>query len=189
MSRFNPCNCPAGNKERGEHHAPDCPSFTGMTAAMAAMLSVSGHKGSKAVTDKLKAVAKVYEHAQGFLYVSFISCGDDLCSKDDHLIRLTDHEAAMSTLQEDRDQQYDMKVKAREQRDAVTNSRAADKARIAELVRALRKVAGEVDGNIRECVRDCVNQRGNVQDIYDYCDNIDTAIDAVLAQQGKEGGV
>ena len=77
------------------------------------------------------------------------------------VVRLTDHEAA----------------------------RAADKARIAELVRALRKVAGEVDGNIRECVRDCVNQRGNVQDIYDYCDNIDTAIDAVLAQQGKEGGV
>ena len=55
MSRFNPCNCPAGNKERGEHHAPDCPSFTGMTAAMAAMLSVSGHKGSKAMTDKQKA--------------------------------------------------------------------------------------------------------------------------------------
>tara|TARA_R110002124_G_scaffold175317_1_gene343080 strand:- start:2890 stop:3216 length:327 start_codon:yes stop_codon:yes gene_type:complete len=66
-------------------------------------------------------------------------------------------------------------------------ARAADKARIAELQAALRKVAGEVDGNIRECVRDCVNQRGNVQDIYDYCDNIDTAIDAALAQQGKEG--
>ena len=79
--------------------------------------------------------------------------------QDTKVIRLTDYEAA----------------------------RAADKARIAELQAALRKVAGEVDGNIRECVRDCVNQRGNVQDIYDYCDNIDTAIDAALAQQGKEG--
>lgn len=68
------------------------------------------------------------------------------------------------------------------------DSRAADKARIEELQAALRKIAGEVDGNIRGCVRDCVNQRGNVQDIYDYCDNIDNAIDAALAQQGKEGG-
>lgn len=39
---------------------------------------------------------------------------------DEPLIRLTDHEAAIAELRADRDQQYDMKVKAREQRDAVT---------------------------------------------------------------------
>lgn len=38
----------------------------------------------------------------------------------EELIRLTDHEAAIAELQADRDQQYDMKVKAREQRDVVT---------------------------------------------------------------------
>ena len=59
--------------------------------------------------------------------------------------------------------------------------------RLAELETALRNIAAEVDGNIRECVRDCVNQRGNVQDIYDYCDRIDATVDAALAQQGKEG--
>lgn len=65
--------------------------------------------------------------------------------------------------------------------------RAADKARIAALEATLRTISEEVDGNIRECVRDCVNQLGNVQDIYDYCDRIDATIDAALAQQGKEG--
>ncbi|MGF0333509.1 hypothetical protein [Ectopseudomonas toyotomiensis] len=41
MSRFLRCNCPAGVAAPGERHAPDCPSFTGMTAPMAAMLAVS----------------------------------------------------------------------------------------------------------------------------------------------------
>jgi len=191
MSLFNPCNCPAGNKERGEHHAPDCPSFTGMTAAMAAMLSVSGHKGSKAVTDKPGDYPEDYADGENQYECVCSQCRSSfyghkrrvICKncimtdkpevrgfeivgahdnhRQDHfhldrnsqsanalavhwgqrgcrtsvepLIRLTDHEAAMSTLREDRDQQYDMKVKAREQRDAVTTSRAADKARIAEL--------------------------------------------------------
>ena len=59
--------------------------------------------------------------------------------------------------------------------------------RVTELEAALRNIAAEVDGNIRECVRDCVNQRGNVQDIYDYCDRIEATVEEALSQQGKEG--
>ena len=44
MSRFSRCNCPAGAAAAGERHAPDCPSFTGMTAPMAAMLAVSSRQ-------------------------------------------------------------------------------------------------------------------------------------------------
>jgi len=58
--------------------------------------------------------------------------------------------------------------------------------RVTELEAALRNIAAEVDGNIRECVRDCVNQRGNVQDIYDYCDRIDSTVGEALSHQGKE---
>jgi hypothetical protein len=41
VSRFNLCNCPAGVNAEGARHAPDCPSYTGLTARMAAMLAVS----------------------------------------------------------------------------------------------------------------------------------------------------
>ena len=85
------------------------------------------------------------------------------------LIRLADHE----------------RLQAETER--LQAARAADKARIEELEAALRNISAEVDGNIRECVRDCVNQRGNVQDIYEYCDRIDSTVGAALAQQGKEG--
>lgn len=61
------------------------------------------------------------------------------------LIRLADHEAALAGLRADRDQQYDMKVKAREQRDAVTSARAADKAQIAELGEALAYALADFD--------------------------------------------
>ena len=67
------------------------------------------------------------------------------------LIRLADHEAALAGLRADRDQQYDMKVKAREQRDAVTSARAADKARINELLGLLREARELIGhGDFRE---------------------------------------
>ncbi len=57
---------------------------------------------------------------------------------------------------------------------------------------ALAHVAAQVDGNIREAVRDCVNFIGDVQDIYGYCDQIDeiidTAIDPDLAGEGNANG-
>ena len=57
---------------------------------------------------------------------------------------------------------------------------------------ALAHVAAQVDGNIREAVRDCVNFIGDVQDIYGYCDQIDeiidTAIDPDLAKEGNANG-
>ena len=49
MSRFARCNCPAGVSAPGERHAPDCPSYSGITAPMAAMmaggLSTQPHAG------------------------------------------------------------------------------------------------------------------------------------------------
>ena len=65
---------------------------------------------------------------------------------------------------------------------------AADKARIDELEGLLRHIRNQIEGNIDVCVRDCVNQRGNVQEIYGYCEQITAHIDAALAKQGKEGG-
>lgn len=51
---------------------------------------------------------------------------------------------------------------------------------------AMAEVIRQVDGNIRETVRDCVNGSHDVQDIYDYCDLIEEAICAALA--AKESG-
>ncbi|MCF5224651.1 hypothetical protein [Pseudomonas syringae] len=52
---------------------------------------------------------------------------------------------------------------------------------------ALRKslcdVMTEVDGNIRETVRDCVNGRDEVQDIYGYCDSIEAIVGAALSKE------
>lgn len=57
---------------------------------------------------------------------------------------------------------------------------------------ALADVAAQIDGSIRETVRDCVNFIGDVQDIYGYCDQIDsiidTAIDPDLAKEGDAIG-
>ena len=50
---------------------------------------------------------------------------------------------------------------------------------------AMVEVMRQVDGNIRETVRACVNGGHDVQDIYDYCDLIEEAIGAALA--AKEG--
>lgn len=49
---------------------------------------------------------------------------------------------------------------------------------------AMVEVMRQVDGNIRETVRDCVNGGHDVQDIYDYCDLIEEAIDAAMAGKG-----
>lgn len=48
------------------------------------------------------------------------------------------------------------------------------------LNKALREVMAEVDLNIRETVRDCVNGLPDVQDIYGYCDRIETIIEGAL---------
>lgn len=50
------------------------------------------------------------------------------------------------------------------------------------LRKALGEISGQVDGNIRCAVRDAVNCRGDVQDIYDYCNTIDAIIDAAMTK-------
>lgn len=52
---------------------------------------------------------------------------------------------------------------------------------------ALQRISAEVDGNIREAVRDCVNCRGDANDIYGYCDSIDQIIDAAMAKEASHG--
>lgn len=51
------------------------------------------------------------------------------------------------------------------------------------LRKALGKISVQVDGNIRCTVRDVVNGLPDVQDIYDYCDNIDEIIAAAMAKE------
>lgn len=52
---------------------------------------------------------------------------------------------------------------------------------------AMREISEQVDGNIRCAVRDVVNCRGDVQDIYGYCDTIDEIIDAAVAKEASHG--
>lgn len=56
------------------------------------------------------------------------------------------------------------------------------KAEVEALRQALRDVMTQVDGNIRETVRDCVNGHNDVQDIYGYCDTIEGLIDAAVSK-------
>ena len=53
-----------------------------------------------------------------------------------------------------------------------------------ELLVLLRSIKGDIELNIEDCVRDCVNGSGNVQHIYDYCERIKARIDATLAKLG-----
>lgn len=61
------------------------------------------------------------------------------------------------------------------------------KAESEALRKALGEISGQVDGNIRCAVRDVVNCRGDVQDIYGYCDNIDEIIEAAMAKEANHG--
>jgi len=65
-----------------------------------------------------------------------------------------------------------------EERDAL----GAENLRMRE---ALEEISRQIDGDIRPTVRDCVNGMPDVQDIYDYCDAIEQAIDEALSS-GKE---
>lgn len=69
-----------------------------------------------------------------------------------------------------------MQFEARQERDQL-------KAENEALRKALGEISGQVDGNIRCAVRDVVNCRGDVQDIYGYCDNIDEIIAAAKAKE------
>lgn len=51
------------------------------------------------------------------------------------------------------------------------------------LRKALREVMTQVDGNIRETVRDCVNGHNDVQDIYGYCDAIEAVVGGALLSE------
>jgi regulator of replication initiation timing len=53
------------------------------------------------------------------------------------------------------------------------------------LRKALMNVMTQVDGNIRETVRDCVNGHDDVQDIYGYCDSIEGIIDAAMSKEAQ----
>ncbi|WP_434577627.1 hypothetical protein [Pseudomonas sp. Z1-6] len=50
------------------------------------------------------------------------------------------------------------------------------------LRQALQAITAQVDGNIRPTVRDCVNGQNNVQDIYGYCDQIESIAAAAMKE-------
>ncbi|MBI6621152.1 hypothetical protein YA0783_22905 [Pseudomonas corrugata] len=50
------------------------------------------------------------------------------------------------------------------------------------LRQALQSIATQVDGNIRPTVRDCINGQNNVQDIYGYCDQIESIAAAAMKE-------
>ncbi|MCV4287893.1 hypothetical protein OH708_08250 [Pseudomonas capsici] len=51
------------------------------------------------------------------------------------------------------------------------------------LRKAMNQIMEQVDGNIRETVRDCVNGRDDVQDIYGYCNTIEEIIGAAMTKE------
>ena len=53
----------------------------------------------------------------------------------------------------------------------------------ADLVEVMRDIRRQIDGNIRPTVRDCINGMPDHNDIYDYCDAIEAAIDASIQEQ------
>jgi hypothetical protein len=55
----------------------------------------------------------------------------------------------------------------------------------AELVETMRDISRQIDGNIRPTVRDCINGMPDHNDIYDYCDAIEAAIDAAIQEQAQ----
>lgn len=67
--------------------------------------------------------------------------------------------------------------------DQLRNEYGQLKAECEGLRKAMRDISTQVDGNIRVTVRDCVNGRDDVQDIYDYCDQIDLIIDAAVSKE------
>lgn len=50
------------------------------------------------------------------------------------------------------------------------------------LRQVLQDITAQVDGNIRTTVRDCVNGQNNVQDIYGYCDQIESIAAAAMKE-------
>lgn len=50
------------------------------------------------------------------------------------------------------------------------------------LLKALQAITTQVEGNIRPTVRDCVNGQNNVQDIYGYCDQIESIAAAAMKE-------
>lgn len=56
------------------------------------------------------------------------------------------------------------------------------KAKNEALVQALQAITAQVEGNIRPTVRDCVNGQNNVQDIYGYCDQIESIAAAAMKE-------
>ena len=65
-------------------------------------------------------------------------------------------------------------------RDDARKERDQLKAEVEQLRGTLCGVMDQVDGNIRVTVRDCVNGMDDVQDIYEYCDNIEAIVDLAL---------
>ena len=56
------------------------------------------------------------------------------------------------------------------------------KAENESLRQALQAITAQVDGNIRPTVLDCVNGQNNVQDIYGYCDQIESIATAAMKE-------
>lgn len=52
----------------------------------------------------------------------------------------------------------------------------------APLKQAIQAITTQVDGNIRPTVRDCVNGQNNVEDIYGYCDQIESIAAAAMKE-------
>ena len=50
------------------------------------------------------------------------------------------------------------------------------------LRQALQAITTQVDGNIRPTVRECINGQNNVQDIYGYCDQIESIAAAAMKE-------
>lgn len=80
-----------------------------------------------------------------------------------------------------RDSQIERTVKAGGDLLFMRSERDQLKSEVEQLRGTLCGVMDQVDGNIRATVRDCVNGMDDVQDIYEYCDNIEAIVDLALS--------
>ena len=133
--------------------------------AVAADVNITMAVGS--APEEVKAVQDFLQQAMPKTILALLAEIERLAKFEDWFLRLDQAEQSLSaSLKAERD-----RLKAENE----------------ALRKALGEISGQVDGNIRCAVRDVVNCRGDVQDIYGYCDNIDEIIEAAMAKEAAHG--
>ncbi|MDM9593614.1 hypothetical protein QU617_09855 [Pseudomonas guariconensis] len=136
--------------------------------------------------EEVKAVQDFLQQAMPKTILALLAEIERLEKFEDWFVRLDQAEQSLSaSFKAERDQlkaeNEDYKSGQERYEQIIEDLKADNEA----LRKALGEISGQVDGNIRCAVRDVVNCRGDVQDIYGYCDNIDEIIEAAMAKEAS----